>query len=111
MGKKCPFTWLEKDCTPECALYMEVIRILDVTKKEEIVKGCVFVLDHDERRNQTQRLAMMQAEVGEQKQASIFLGAAIASRSPEHRTKAILEMERLAAGTLPQGPIKLPQGG
>ena len=81
--KKCPFTWLEKYCTPECALFMEVIRVFDDTRKEEIVKGCVFVLDHDERRNQTQRLAMMQSETGATKHAAMFQGLAMLADSPE----------------------------
>jgi hypothetical protein len=70
MGK-CPFTGLKKKCDPECELYKEVIRVYE-DGKQEIVKGCVFVLDHEERRNQTQRIAMMQAEVGETKNATLF---------------------------------------
>ena len=81
--KKCPFTWLEKECTPDCALFMEVIRVFDDTKKEEIVKGCVFVLDHEERRNHTQRLAMMQSELGATKNAATFQGMAMLADSPE----------------------------
>lgn len=68
---KCPFTALKKDCQPDCALFMEVVRCYD-DGGEQIVKACVFVLDHDERRNQTQRLAMMQAEAGECKQITLF---------------------------------------
>ncbi len=75
MMGKCPFTGLKKKCDPECELYKEVIRVYE-DGKQEIIKGCVFVLDHEERRNQTQRMAMVQAEMGETKSATIFGGLA-----------------------------------
>lgn len=74
MEKKCPFSQFKKECGPHCALFMEVVRCYD-DGGEAIVKGCVFILDHDERRNQTQRLAMMQNEAGELKQISLFSSA------------------------------------
>lgn len=74
---KCPFSALEKDCpqTREgpygCRLWKEVARVMD-SGEVVIVKDCVFNLDHDERRNQTQRIAMMQSEAGETRQTTLF---------------------------------------
>ena len=86
---KCPFTLLENPCprTNEgengCELWHEATRVLDATGETLIVKACVFNLDHDERRNQTQRLAMMQSEMGATKHAALFQGLAMLADSPE----------------------------
>jgi hypothetical protein len=77
---KCPFTWLEKDCPKsekECQLWHKVIRCYD-NGGQKIEENCVFILDHEERRNQTQRMAMLQAETGEVKNATIFQAAMLA---------------------------------
>lgn len=74
--KKCPFTWLEKECSSDCALFVEDIRAYD-NGPEKIVKGCVFVLDHEEHRSSQSRLAAIQKETGEVKNNIIYQALAL----------------------------------
>jgi hypothetical protein len=95
MKKYCPFTGLKKQCSEECALFTEEVRVYE-DGKTGVIKGCVFVLGHEESRNQTQRLAMMQSEVGETKNATVFnalIGMGERSRGQEN----ILRMARKIA--------------
>lgn len=99
MRGKCPFTGLKKECSADCALFHEVVRVFE-NGHQEIYKGCVFVLDHEERRNQTQRLAMMQAEAGECKQITLFGELARLTDDP----RAITEFMKIANKGLKELP-------
>ena len=98
--KKCPFTQFKKECTSECALYQEVVRIFD-DGKTGIAKGCIFILDHEERRNQTERIAMLQAEMGVTKNAMIFQAMAIVDPHA-NIDMAREEIARIAIKNVPQ---------
>ena len=72
----CPYTGFKKVCNPDCELFIEVPKMFEAGGTV-IFKGCVHRLTYLETMNQTQRLAMMQAEVGETKNATIVQTAAI----------------------------------
>lgn len=67
----CPFNRF-KPCRSDCELYREETRKPDGPGETAIIKGCSLALAMDHMENMNQRLAMLQAEMGETKSASVF---------------------------------------
>lgn len=75
MGKeKCPFSKI--DCE-ECRLYRRGIKLVGLEKKPEQYATCVFNIIADNVEEMHRRVYMLQAEVGETKNANIFQALAI----------------------------------
>jgi hypothetical protein len=78
--KKCPFKSHiglgGGKCSEDCALYREETRIDDVTGKAEHLKGCCLSMMADHLINLNRRTGMMQAELGQNKNATVYLAMA-----------------------------------
>ena len=86
--KRCPFGKF-KTCIPDCELWIESTRKYDNSNETVIIKGCSIKYIWEELAGQTQRLAMMQSEIGETKNANIFQAVAMLCQNDKAKSELL----------------------